>query len=633
MQKLKRTHTLPPPDDEEALRWLARAAHMRPRRAQRRARVLNAEIKRNSHRVRRLHAKLFYRPLLESVARIDKEALRLSPDAAVRSWPRSATRRRRTRSATSPPSPVGRPARDAIQALLLPTLLEWLGDTPDPDAGLLAYRRLSDAWSTPRVLRLLRDEASVAQRLMTVLGSSAYIPDLLIKAPDVIRLFADGPVRSATARAAARGRRARHPVVVERVRRPGGAIRCRPLAAPLRAGARRERRHPRHARRPAGVQGAVVGVGGGTQCRARDGDPRARGGGGRARTGAVRGDRQGRSSAAANSATAPTRTCCSCASRTRASTRRGREVGQQIGDRVLYLPARSSTEPPALEVDIGLRTGDGAVRWCGHSRRTRRVYAQWAQAWEVQALCGPTRSAGGRRAGAAVPAHDRQDPIPRGWGVGAGGAGDPADQGPRRLESGCRAAPTGHAHQARSRRPRRHRVDRAADPVAARARDPVTHHTSTLETLDAIGAAEFVERERRRVAARRAWLLATKARNRVVLVRGKPTDQLPGTGQGARRRRAGGRVEWAATPTSSSTTTCGHPAGEGRGQRVFGGRIVSEVGSVGGIGRRGRGTARLHVRRSDEIPRAQRARRCGARVQGARTRAAVAGRGAPDRAS
>ena len=28
---------------------------------------------------------------------------------------------------------------------------------------------------------------------MTVLGSSAYLPDLLIKAPDVIRLFADSP--------------------------------------------------------------------------------------------------------------------------------------------------------------------------------------------------------------------------------------------------------------------------------------------------------------------------------------------------------------------------------------------------------------------------------------------------------
>src|SRR6201999_3534068 len=30
LQRLKRTHMLPEADDEEALRWLARAAHMRP---------------------------------------------------------------------------------------------------------------------------------------------------------------------------------------------------------------------------------------------------------------------------------------------------------------------------------------------------------------------------------------------------------------------------------------------------------------------------------------------------------------------------------------------------------------------------------------------------------------------------
>lgn len=185
LQKLKRTHTLPPPDDEEALRWLARAAHMRPDGRNDALGVLNAEIKRNSHRVRRLHAKLFYRPLLESVARIDKEALRLSPDAAVRqlaalgySAPQNALGH--LTALTGGASRKGR-----IQALLLPTLLEWLGDTPDPDAGLLAYRRLSDALvDATWFLRLLRDEASVAQRLMTVLGSSAYIPDLLIKAPD-----------------------------------------------------------------------------------------------------------------------------------------------------------------------------------------------------------------------------------------------------------------------------------------------------------------------------------------------------------------------------------------------------------------------------------------------------------------
>ncbi|MDN5548591.1 MAG: bifunctional [glutamine synthetase] adenylyltransferase/[glutamine synthetase]-adenylyl-L-tyrosine phosphorylase, partial [Rhodococcus sp. (in: high G+C Gram-positive bacteria)] len=194
LQKLKRTHTLPPPDDEEALRWLARAAHMRPDGRLDSLGVLRAEIKRNSHRIRRLHTKLFYRPLLESVARMDKEALVLGPEAAVRQLaalgytaPEHALGH--LTALTSGASRKGR-----IQALLLPTLLESLADTPDPDAGLLAYRRLSDALVDQTwFLRLLRDEAAVAERLMTVLGSSAYLPDLLIKAPDVIRLFADSP--------------------------------------------------------------------------------------------------------------------------------------------------------------------------------------------------------------------------------------------------------------------------------------------------------------------------------------------------------------------------------------------------------------------------------------------------------
>ncbi len=67
LQRLKRTHMLPAPDDDEALRWLARAAHMRPDGTHDALGVLREEIKRQNLRVSRLHAKLFYQPLLESV--------------------------------------------------------------------------------------------------------------------------------------------------------------------------------------------------------------------------------------------------------------------------------------------------------------------------------------------------------------------------------------------------------------------------------------------------------------------------------------------------------------------------------------------------------------------------------------
>ncbi|HET6736740.1 bifunctional [glutamine synthetase] adenylyltransferase/[glutamine synthetase]-adenylyl-L-tyrosine phosphorylase, partial [Mycobacterium sp.] len=70
LQRLKRTHMLPEADDEEALRWLARAAHIRPDGQHDALGVLREELKRQNLRVSRLHAKLFYQPLLESVGTI-----------------------------------------------------------------------------------------------------------------------------------------------------------------------------------------------------------------------------------------------------------------------------------------------------------------------------------------------------------------------------------------------------------------------------------------------------------------------------------------------------------------------------------------------------------------------------------
>src|SRR5262249_26037885 len=157
-------HTLPASNDDESMRWLARAAHMRPDGRQDAVGVLQSEIKRNTLRVRRLHAKLFYRPLLASVARMDAAALRLSPEAAVRQLaalgyaaPENALGHLKALTGE-----VGRKGR--IQALLLPTLLERLGDTPNPDAGLLAYRRVSEGLDDQIwFLRELRDEGAIAQ--------------------------------------------------------------------------------------------------------------------------------------------------------------------------------------------------------------------------------------------------------------------------------------------------------------------------------------------------------------------------------------------------------------------------------------------------------------------------------------
>ena len=56
------------------------------------------------------------------------------------------------------------------------------------------------------------------------------------------------------------------------------------------------------------------------------------------------------------------------------------------------------------------------------------------------------------------------------------------------------------------------------------------HNTSTLDSLEAAAAANLMPEEDVELL-RHAWLTATRARNALVLVRGKPTDQLPGPGR------------------------------------------------------------------------------------------------------
>ena len=80
----------------------------------------------------------------------------------------------------------------AIQRTLLPVLLGWFADSADPDAGLLDFRKVSDALGkTPWYLRLLRDEGAAAENLARVLSAGRLAPDLLLRAPEAVALLGD----------------------------------------------------------------------------------------------------------------------------------------------------------------------------------------------------------------------------------------------------------------------------------------------------------------------------------------------------------------------------------------------------------------------------------------------------------
>ncbi len=82
--------------------------------------------------------------------------------------------------------------RAAIQRTLLPLMLGWFADAAAPDAGLLAFRQVSDALGdTPWYLRLLRDDMTVAQRMARLLASSRYAVDLLLRQPETVAILGD----------------------------------------------------------------------------------------------------------------------------------------------------------------------------------------------------------------------------------------------------------------------------------------------------------------------------------------------------------------------------------------------------------------------------------------------------------
>jgi len=186
LSRLRRTHVVP--EDDESLRHLARAMGFMKDPVN----ELNRQWKQHIKEVRRLHEKLFYRPLLAAVARLPSDEARLTADAAgerlaALGYEDPVAALRHLEALTRG---VSRTA--AIQRTLLPAMLAWFADAPNPDAGLLGFRRISEALgSTHWYLRLLRDEGEVAQQLALVLASSRYATDLLQRAPEGVAILGE----------------------------------------------------------------------------------------------------------------------------------------------------------------------------------------------------------------------------------------------------------------------------------------------------------------------------------------------------------------------------------------------------------------------------------------------------------
>jgi glutamate-ammonia-ligase adenylyltransferase len=183
LSELRRSHLMPTGPD--AQRALARAVN--PRLT---AEAMIEQWESVKTEVKGLHQKIFYRPLLSAVAKLDDATLELTNDQVTDrlgaiGFVDPASALTNIRALTS-----GLSRRAAIQKQLLPVLIEWFARGTDPDAALLAFRRLSeDLGESPWYLRMLRDASGAAERMTQVLSNSKLATSLFERMPEAAAWF------------------------------------------------------------------------------------------------------------------------------------------------------------------------------------------------------------------------------------------------------------------------------------------------------------------------------------------------------------------------------------------------------------------------------------------------------------
>jgi glutamate-ammonia-ligase adenylyltransferase len=180
--QMRRTHLMP--ESEIAIRGIARGINHKWT-----SETLIARWGQVKQEVRLLHQKVFYRPLLSALAKLG-DAATLTSDQIVD--------RLRAIGFIDPATAIGHinaltsglSRRAAIQKQLLPVLLEWFAAGTEPDAALLAFRRLSeDLGESPWYLRMLRDSSGAAERMTRVLSASRLATGLFERQPEAAAWF------------------------------------------------------------------------------------------------------------------------------------------------------------------------------------------------------------------------------------------------------------------------------------------------------------------------------------------------------------------------------------------------------------------------------------------------------------
>src|SRR6266545_2744401 len=182
----RRTHTIPAGEAER--HWLARTMGYHDGPEAGALERFEADRRRHAVTVRGIHEKLFYRPLLEVFGALPSD---LRPE-----W---ASQRLAALGFASPDRALahlhaltdGLTRRATLLRAMLPVMLGWLAETPEPDGGLAALRLVAERLGhRDAFFGTLRDNPAVAELLCTVLGTSRLLGDMLARHPELLTAMA-----------------------------------------------------------------------------------------------------------------------------------------------------------------------------------------------------------------------------------------------------------------------------------------------------------------------------------------------------------------------------------------------------------------------------------------------------------
>ena len=180
------THTLPA--DDAARTHLARVLGYRDEPGASALNRLDADQQRHQRIVRSIHEKLFFAPLLDTLAGVGALSMEAAQERLTAFGFRDIAQ---TRAALDELT-AGLTRRSRVMQQLLPAMLGWLSAAPDPDLGLLALRRLTEGYNRSSTLaRRFRDSPIAAERTCRILGSSRVLGHALYRQPDFVDVLAD----------------------------------------------------------------------------------------------------------------------------------------------------------------------------------------------------------------------------------------------------------------------------------------------------------------------------------------------------------------------------------------------------------------------------------------------------------